>query len=274
MYEQNARHLVELAQKLKILENIVENHLKDSNDVSLWSKSIPVESALTPYLKGTFKEISKLCKDLDLKITGAPVMRISSAPSAPTYGRMVELLKDISSRMADELEFRVFIAMTQKELEYYEPEDYLFGVEFDVKFASDGVFELDEAAKCLAIGRSTASVFHFMRLMEIGIRALARCLQIPDPTKPAERNWGRILGEIKKAVDARWPNVMQRSHGDGALFEQLYASLDAVRNPWRNATMHVEKKYTYDEAEHIFIAVKGFMMKLSSRMDENGDPKA
>ena len=88
---------------LRFLENIVENHLKDSNDVSLWSKSIPVESALTPYLKGTFKEISKLCKDLDLKITGAPVMRISSAPSAPTYGRMVELLKDISSRMADEL---------------------------------------------------------------------------------------------------------------------------------------------------------------------------
>jgi hypothetical protein len=58
------------------------------------------------------------------------------------------------------------------------------------------------------------------------------------------------------------------------VFEALYASLDAVKNPWRNATMHVENKYTDDEAEHIFVAVKGVMMKLASRCDENGDPKA
>ena len=38
--------------------------------------------------------------------------------------------------------------------------------------------------------------------------------------------------------------------------------------------MHVENKYTDDEAKHIFIAVKGFMTKLASRMDEKGEPKA
>jgi hypothetical protein len=62
--------------------------------------------------------------------------------------------------------------------------------------------------------------------------------------------------------------------GDGALFASLFALLEAVRNPWRNATMHVENKYTYDEAEHILVAVKGFMRKLASRMDEQGQPLA
>jgi hypothetical protein len=38
--------------------------------------------------------------------------------------------------------------------------------------------------------------------------------------------------------------------------------------------MHVEKKYTKDEAEHIFVAVKGFMKKLASRCDEDGLPLA
>jgi hypothetical protein len=38
--------------------------------------------------------------------------------------------------------------------------------------------------------------------------------------------------------------------------------------------MHIEKKYTDDEAEHIFVAVKGFMKKLASRCDEMGEPKA
>jgi hypothetical protein len=38
--------------------------------------------------------------------------------------------------------------------------------------------------------------------------------------------------------------------------------------------MHVEKKYTPDEAEHIFGATQGFMRMLADRCDENGDPKA
>jgi hypothetical protein len=50
--------------------------------------------------------------------------------------------------------------------------------------------------------------------------------------------------------------------------------LDAVKNPWRNATMHVEKKYTPEEALHIHSSVRGFMMRLADRMDENGIPIA
>ena len=38
--------------------------------------------------------------------------------------------------------------------------------------------------------------------------------------------------------------------------------------------MHVESKYTDDEAEHILMAVRGFMKKLASRCDEEGNPKA
>ena len=38
--------------------------------------------------------------------------------------------------------------------------------------------------------------------------------------------------------------------------------------------MHVENKYTDAEAEHLFVAVKGLMTKLASRMDEGGLPLA
>jgi hypothetical protein len=99
-------------------------------------------------------------------------------------------------------------------------------------------------------------------------------LNINDPIKPAERNWAIILDKIWNGIQTKWPTAVDRTKGDGALFESLYASLDAVKNPWRNATMHVENKYTDDEAEHIFISVKGFMKKLASRMDEDGKPLA
>ena len=113
-----------------------------------------------------------------------------------------------------------------------------------------------------------------MRIMEIAIRAVARSLGIADPVKPAARNWGAILKAIWIGIEAKWPTAADRMHGDGEVFEAIYASLDAVKNPWRNATMHVENKYTDEEAEHIFAAVRGFMKKLSLRMDENGLPLA
>jgi hypothetical protein len=136
-------------------------------------------------------------------------------------------------------------------------------------------YEVDESAKCLSLSRYTAAVFHLMRTMEAGLSAMRKCLGLPDSVKPADRNWGKILGYIKAELDKRnatgapWANPEDRH-----FFDDVYASLDAVRNVWRNATMHVEIKYNDEEAEHIFAAVRGFMKKIASRMDEKGAPLA
>jgi hypothetical protein len=99
-------------------------------------------------------------------------------------------------------------------------------------------------------------------------------LGIPDPTKPGEKNWGAILKKVwDDGIENKWPSPVDKQTPDGTYFTSAFASLDAVKNPWRNATMHVENKYTSEEAEHIFSAVRGFMRKLALRMDENGDPK-
>jgi hypothetical protein len=101
-------------------------------------------------------------------------------------------------------------------------------------------------------------------------------LGIPDPIKAAERNWGAILRNVKIELDRRnaaggsgWSTPSDRQ-----FFDEAYVSLDAVRNTWRNSTMHVESKYNEEETEHILSAVRGFMRKLASRLDENGLPYA
>ena len=166
------------------------------------------------------------------------------------------------------------LVIEQEQQIYFAPKEPLFGAEFAAKFKTSGVFELDEAAKCLALGRSTAAVFHLMRLLEIGIRATSHCLQIPDPIKPAERNWAIILKRIWEDGIEKVATPTDRMAGDGHLFEALHASLDAVKNPWRDGSMRVESKYTDDEAEHILVATRGFMKRLASRMDESGLPLA
>jgi hypothetical protein len=194
---------------------------------------------------------------------------------ATPRSNLVTMLAELDHRIVDELEKAYFFHLSDVEQKFMEPAEPLFGAAFISKFTS-AQFELEEASKCFALGRSTASVFHLMRIMEIGIGAARKCLGIPDPIKPADKNWGAILTKIKDEMDRRkatgvssWPTP-----SDKAFFEGCYASLDAVRVAWRNTTMHVENKYTGEEAEHIFNAVRGFMKNLSLRMDENGAPLA
>jgi len=192
-----------------------------------------------------------------------------------TYEGIKAGLDDIDTQLRRELSVTKVFVLSPHEQDFFEPKAPLFGKDFDDKFRSNGTFELDEAAKCMAFSRPTAAVFHLMRIMEIGIRTTAKCLGIPDPVKPYERTWGEILKKIRDEGWAKkWPRAADRMQGDGAFFEALHASLDAVKNPLRDNTMHIENKYTDSEARHIFELVKGFMMKLASRCDENGDPKA
>src|SRR3546814_19731120 len=79
--------------------------------------------------------------------------------------------------------------------------------------------DLEEASKCIAMGRHTASVFHSMRMLEIAIKALAKRLGIEDPTKPAEKNWAFILNSIRKRIDELWPPKGRVSESEGAAFE-------------------------------------------------------
>ena len=120
-------------------------------------------------------------------------------------------LEEIRNTLKRELSLLKIFVLEAKAQTYFEPKAPHFGEVFGVKFQTAGVFEVDEAAKCIALSRPTAAVFHLMRVMEIGIRAVARCLGIPDPIKPAERNWGHILKAVKDELDAI--AVKRRNHG-------------------------------------------------------------
>jgi hypothetical protein len=87
-----------------------------------------------------------------------------------------------------ETEGRKFLQIDDENL--YRKGADLFGADVATKFATTAAFEIDEAGKCLAVGRHTAAVFHLMRVMEVGVNAASACLRIPDPVKGSERNWG------------------------------------------------------------------------------------
>ena len=103
--------------------------------------------------------------------------------------------------------------------------------------------------------------------MEIALRAVNTCLGASDSLSGNDRNWGNILKSIRDARTAKG-----RNWNETDLFAEIYALLDATKDAWRNSTMHVDKKYTEEEAEQIFSVVTSFMKKIASRMDEQGCP--
>jgi hypothetical protein len=83
---------------------------------------------------------------------------------------------------------------------------------------------------------------------------------------------GVILEAIRKRIDEKWPKNARLAGSKGAQIEALYATLDAIKNPWRNATMHVEKTYAPHEALHIARCVGMFLVELMKHCDESGIP--
>lgn len=193
--------------------------------------------------------------------------------SVETFGPYNSLADEkvgyICRTLRHELEGRKFLQVDDDDL--YCKGAELFSPDMAAKFPSAS-YEIDEASKCLALERGTACVFHLMRAMEIAVAATARCLQIPDPVRQKDRTWGAIQGAIDSAIKVKWPLKTDRESGDGYYFMNLLASFSAVKNPWRDATMHVEKTYTVEQARDILDAVRGFARLVMSRFDEQGQP--
>lgn len=182
-----------------------------------------------------------------------------------------DALKDIESRLRDELGLVRLFALNDQESFALLPGHVLVGQVVADRFPSLS-FEMNEAAKCQVLSRSTACAFHSMRATEVAVRALARFLNIPDPLKPAERNWRFVLSAIRIAITARYPASQCLPGSEGARIEGIYATLDAIKNPWRNATMHTEVTYQPYEAAQILQCVNVFLTNLAAICDENGAP--
>lgn len=180
----------------------------------------------------------------------------------------------LRSAFTNELETQVFMAVAYDRVDFLF-EKQLFEKEVATKFTSVA-YDVAEAGNCYSLDRNTACVFHLMRVLEMAIKAIATCLGIPDPVKPSKKNWSAVLERINDELTKRnapngpgWTNQK-----DKQLFADAYARLDAIRIAWRNTTMHTEETYQADEAKTILENTKQFMIKLASRMDQDGLPLA
>jgi hypothetical protein len=230
------------------------------------------EAALSKEEKAIIKErlfgLAKEAEAIELKETSELARIIAGELDSKSGAELFERFAGLEELFNIQIKNVQFFFVERGRAHFYNKTDHA-GPECRDKFPRANV-ELIEAGNCLALARFTASVFHLTRALEYGLRAVASGLGLPDPTKGPDRNWGAVLKTIKGRIDSN--NMKLKAdpiwQGDREFYEKAYAFLEAVRNPIRNATIHVEADCDEQSAADVLNACSAFMRHIAVKLVE------
>jgi hypothetical protein len=167
--------------------------------------------------------------------------------------------------LREELNNRYCAFISCRKLEFFE-RNCLFGIEVWEAFPeTDG--EIKDAGNCLAADLHTAAVFHLMRVVEYGLRALAAKLRVPvaagKPIKYA--TWGAIISALQikiETIDKKKTSKTKREKDDLDFYRLALNDCNIFKDFWRNDVMHTRGNYDEGEALEVYGRVKEFIQGL------------
>lgn len=129
------------------------------------------------------------------------------------------------------------------------------------------------ATDCWALRHPTASVFHSMRVAEIGLRAIARerRLRLPKNKVVEWATWQEVIGALDAEIRRIGTQMKAGKAKDAALafYSGARADLNGFKDDYRNSVMHVRNDYDDLQAQRALLLVHAFMERLATRLDEN-----
>jgi hypothetical protein len=205
-------------------------------------------------------------------------LRLDSLPSCAGLRRLAELcdkpsttaveayrmMTEVRRRVDDELDLPMFLHLMPTEATLYQSPTE--GWESIIDKFPGAVRDIEEASKSLALNRYTAGVFHCMRIIERGLRALAKALDITYAP-----SWESYLKQIDAQIAKERKDKAPAWKKDEEFYAQAASHLRTIKTAWRNPTMHVKGHYTREEALEVAMATRFFMRHLSSRLAEVED---
>lgn len=174
-------------------------------------------------------------------------------------------LKELREAAFTDLRKRKFLRLEDTAEFAYEKAE-LFGPEVAEHFRK-AAYDIQKAGSCYATGCYTACVFHLMRVLEHGLRALAKRLKVPFPKTFELKTWDRLIGDIEKEIQkvVLKPKTPQRSK-DLEFYNSAAAQFRYFKDGWRNHVMHTRSVYDEHQAMSVMIHVREFMQHLATRL--------
>lgn len=160
--------------------------------------------------------------------------------------------------------------------EKYLSQERLFGDAVYEAFPS-ARYDIRESGNALAFQMYTACVFHLMRVAEHGLRALAEDREVQFKTKSGSPypidmgTWEEILTALGQEADriGSWQRALgEIRHQAQKFYGSSIEELRAIKDSWRNPTMHARDEHLMEDANQVMAHVKRLMVTLSSRISE------
>ena len=162
---------------------------------------------------------------------------------------------DLMEYVCLELKSRLFYHITPAEAELYVEGLHVFDSEVLDKF-HDAQFDLDQAIKCKAFDRHTASVYHLMRAMEHALHVISKDIGVH---LNKNWNWATIIQKLDK-------KVKPMPKGDNKdYWSTIIVQLGRLKDCCRNKTMHVAAEYSKEGADNVYLAVKALLTSLTEK---------
>ncbi len=144
--------------------------------------------------------------------------------------RVQMLVNHLVVSIKDEADSVLAWQVPREKLVFFDREP--FGPEVHARFPSAND-DVEEAGKCLGMGRNTAGVFHLMRIMETGLRTLGASLKDSALDPRTNPSWERILGKCDKEMQKPLRDRSPEWQTDEPFFSTATANLRVVKDAWR-----------------------------------------
>ena len=220
-------------------------------------------------VSGELGILERGCDALGFVGTLAQIRRVKAVffdddRARPSFDSFARDIMEVHTRLIDDLQSRVVLVLQVDHAGYYDGSKD-FGPDVQRSFPSVA-YDVTEAGKAYACNRSTACVFHLMRVLEIGLSVFAVRFNVPH----SHTNWHNVIEGIEKEVRdmGKDPNRLPDWKDQQEFFSQAASHFMVLKDAWRNYTAHARGKYTEDEALIQLLNVRAFMQKLATRLHE------
>lgn len=246
----------------------IEGHLRADTDRTLEKAVIPQgdRDSAPETLAALYTEVTNIGARVTAMSVASFIEELEGDTNKTmTIKRFAECVADIDSRLGHELALVKLYVLDSDKSKYYEAGPGAFGTDA-ADCIPQAIPDIEDAGKCIALQQGTASVFHSMRVMEAALKSLAALLGIPYAP-----SWESFIKQIEEKISAKHKTKGIRWKRDESFYREILGNLQTIKIAWRNPTMHIVRRYSVDEAEEIYIAVRGFIKRLAPRLPK---PKA
>lgn len=187
------------------------------------------------------------------------------APAPPDLQTLAFQLGELAGAIRRDLFERTFMHMPHDKEEFFDKPE-LFGEEVRQKFPK-AAEDITAAGNCFATGNYTACVFHLMRVLEHGLRALARRLKVKFPSGIEFETWERIIKSIETEIHKIASQPKSKKRADALEFYNgAAAQFRFFKDAWRNHVMHTRAVYDEHQATSVMTHARDFMQHIATKL--------